>query len=134
LRVIICGSIGYRGINDIKKLYALLVSNGFSIADHIVHKGMDYSHISDLRDKQDLSSKIINHDSKYIESSDVVVVVANGPSYGTAIEMFVAKSLAKKIILFAKDPVPTPWPVYFSDHILTSEDQLVRILHNLEVS
>jgi nucleoside 2-deoxyribosyltransferase len=115
-------------------LYALLVSNGFSIADHIVHKGMDYSHISDLRDKQDLSSKIINHDLKYIESSDVVVVVANGPSYGTAIEMFVAKSLAKKIILFAKDPVPTPWPVYFSDHIVTSEDQLVRILHNLEVS
>jgi hypothetical protein len=55
------------------------VSNGFSIADHIVHKGMDYSHISDLRDKQYLSSKIINHDLKYIESSDVVV--ANGPSY-----------------------------------------------------
>ena len=50
---------------------------------------MDYSHISDFRDKQDLSSKIINHDLKYIESSDVVVV--NGPSYGTAIEMFAPK-------------------------------------------
>lgn len=72
-----------------------------------------------------MSSKIINHDLNYIESSDVVV--ANGPSYGTAIEMFVANSLGKKIILFAKDPVPTPWPVYFLDHIVTSEDQLVRI-------
>ena len=42
---------------------------------------MDYSHISDFRDKHDLSSKIINHDLKCIESSNVVV--ANGPSYGT---------------------------------------------------
>ena len=71
------------GINDIKNLYALLVSNGFSIADHIVHKGMDYSHITDFRDKQALSSKIVQHDLKYIESSDVVIVIANGPSYGT---------------------------------------------------
>ena len=58
----IYGSIDYGGINEIKNLYALLVSNGFSIADQIVHKGMDYSYISDFRDKQDLSSKIINHD------------------------------------------------------------------------
>jgi hypothetical protein len=48
--------------------------------------------------------------------------------------MIVAKSLRKKIILFAKDPVPTPWPVHFSDHIATSEDQLVLILCNIESS
>ena len=48
--------------------------------------------------------------------------------------MFVAKSLGKEIILFAKDPVPTPWPVHFSDHIATSEDQLVLILCNIESS
>jgi hypothetical protein len=45
--------------------------------------------------------------------------------------MFVAKSLGKKIILFAKDPVPTPWPVHFSDHIATSEDQLFLILRGI---
>jgi hypothetical protein len=48
--------------------------------------------------------------------------------------MSVAKSLGKKIILFAKEPVPTPWPVHFSDYIATSEDQLVIILCNLESS
>jgi nucleoside 2-deoxyribosyltransferase len=95
---------------------------------------MDYSHITDFRDKQDLSSKIVKHDLKYIESSDMVIVIANGPSYGTAIEMFVAKSLGKKIILFVKDPVPAPWPVHFSDYIATNEDQLVLILRNLESS
>ena len=106
----------------------------FSIVDHILHKGMDYSHITDFRDKQALSSKIVQHDLNYIEDSDVVVVIANGPSYGTAIEMFAAKSLGKKIILFAKNPVPTPWPIHFSDHIATSEDQLLLILHNIESS
>jgi nucleoside 2-deoxyribosyltransferase len=130
----VCGSIGYGGINEIKNMYTFLVNHGFSIVDHIVHKGMDYSHITDFRDKQDLSSKIVQHDLKYIEGSDVVIVIANGPSYGTAIEMFVAKSLGKRIILFAKDPVPTPWPIHFSDHVAISEDQLILILRNIESS
>jgi nucleoside 2-deoxyribosyltransferase len=128
----LCGSIGYGGINEIKNLYALLVNKGFSVIDHIVHTGTDYSHIKDFRDKQDLSFKIINSDLKYIQNSDAIVAIANGPSYGTAIEIFVAKNLGKKIILFAKDPVPTPWPVYFSDHIATSEEQLYGILRNLD--
>jgi nucleoside 2-deoxyribosyltransferase len=127
----VCGSIGYGGINEIKNMYTFLVNHGFSIVDHIVHKGMDYSHITDFRDKPDLSSKIVKHDLKYIESSDVIIIIANGQSYGTAIEMFVAKSLGKQIILLAKDPVPTPWPVYFSDHIATSEEQLILILRNI---
>ncbi len=108
-------------------MYTLLVNHGFSVEDHILHKGMDYSHITDFRDKQNLSSEIVKYDLNYIKNSDVVVVVANGPSYGTAIEMFVAKSLGKKIILFAKETVPTPWPVHFSDHIATSEDQLILL-------
>jgi hypothetical protein len=56
----ICGSIGYGRINDIKKLYSFLESKGFSTVDHMVHKGMDYSHIANFRDKQDLSRKIVN--------------------------------------------------------------------------
>ena len=134
MRIMVCGSIGYGGIKEIKNLNAFLVNKGFSVVDHILHKGMNYSQIKDFRDKQDLSFKIINYDLKYIESSDAIVAIMNGPSYGTAIEIFVAKNLGKKIILFAKDPVPTPWPVYFSDHIATSEDQLYRILRNLESS
>lgn len=102
------------------------------MADHILHTGTDYSH-KDFREKQDLSSKIVNSDLKY-ENSDAIVAIANSPSYGTAIEIFVAKNLGKKIILFAKGPVPTPWPVYFSDHIATSEDQLYGILRNLDSS
>jgi hypothetical protein len=59
------------------------------------------------------------------------VVIVNGPSYGTAIEMYVAKNSGKKIILLAKDAVPTPWPVYFSDYIVGSENELFDLLNNL---
>lgn len=76
----LCGSIGYGGINEIKDLYTLLVNKGFSVIDHIVHTGTDYSHIKDFRDKQDLSFKIINSDLKYIENSDAIVAIANGPT------------------------------------------------------
>jgi hypothetical protein len=54
-----------------------------------------------------LCSSIVEHDPEYIKKADVLVVLANGPRYGTAIEI-VAKDSGKKVILLAKDPVPTP--------------------------
>jgi nucleoside 2-deoxyribosyltransferase len=128
----VCGSIGYGNANDIKDMYTLLRSKGFSLLNHIIHERMDYSEIRDFRDKRDLSRQIVNHDLQYIEKSDVIVVIANGPSYGTAIEMYVAKNSGKKIILLAKDAVPTPWPVHFSDYIVGSENELFDLLNNLE--
>ena len=128
----VCGSIGYGNVNDIKDMYTLLRSKGFSLINHIIHKGMDYSDIRDFRDKRDLSRQIVNHDLQYIEKSNVIVVIANGPSYGTAIEMYVAKNSGKKIILLAKDAVPTPWPVHFSDYIVASENELFDLLNDLE--
>jgi hypothetical protein len=61
-----------------------------------------------------------------------LVVLANRPSYGTAIEMFIAKSSGKRVVLLAKNPVPTPWPVSFADDITTSEEELFKLLHRLE--
>jgi nucleoside 2-deoxyribosyltransferase len=70
--------------------------------------------------------------TRNIKKADVLVVLANGPRYGTAIEMFVAKNSGKKVILLAKDPVPTPWPLNFSDSIITREEKLIMLLHELE--
>ena len=127
----VCGSIGYGNANDIKDMYTLLRSKGFSLLNHIIHERMDYSEIRDFRDKRDLSHQIVNHDLQYIEKSDVIVLIANGPSYGTAIEMYVAKNSGKKIILLAEDAVPTPWPVHFSDYIVGSENELFDLLNDL---
>jgi hypothetical protein len=70
---------------------------------------------------------------EYVRKADVLVVLANRPSVGTAIEMFVAKNSGKMVILFAKDPIPTPLPVNFSDDIVTSQEELLKLLHKLEL-
>ena len=101
----VCGSIGYGGIDDIRRIYTFLDTEGFDIVDHIVGKGMDYSDIKDFRNKKELSRQIVNHDLEYVKKADVLVVLASMPSYGAAIEMFVAKNSGKKIVLLAKDPV-----------------------------
>jgi nucleoside 2-deoxyribosyltransferase len=131
----VCGSIGYRGggIEDIRNMYSLLESRGFSIVNHTSqNNGMDYSGIKDFRNKIELSRQIVNLDLEYIEKTDAIIVIANGPSYGTAIEMFVAKRSGKKVILLAKDPIPTPWPVNFSDYRVTNEGELIELLDQLQ--
>ena len=128
----VCGSIGYGGIDNIRRFYTLLDTEGFDTVDHIVSKGMDYSDIKDFRNKKELSRQIVNHDLEYVKKADVLVVLASMPSYGAAIEMFVAKNSGKKIVLLAKDPVPTPWSINFSDYVVTTEEELIKLLWDLK--
>lgn len=127
----VCGSIGYGGVDKIRRMYAALHQKGIDIVDHLVHKGMDYSDIRDFRDKKELSQQIVSHDLQFMEKADVIVVVADRPSYGTGIEMYIAKNSNKKVILLANDPVPTPWPVNFSDYVVGNEDELIMLLEEL---
>ena len=128
----VCGSIGHGGIGDIRYFHSLLKKEGFDIIDHISVEGMDYSDTRDFRDKKDFSSKIVNHDLEYVKESDILVILAYRPSFGTAIEMFVAKNSKKPVIVFAKESVPTPWPINFSDYIVTAEEELITLLRQLD--
>jgi len=62
----VCGSIGYGGIDEIGRLYSFLLKEGFGIVDHLVSKGADYSDIKDFRDKKELSHQIVNHDLEWL--------------------------------------------------------------------
>jgi nucleoside 2-deoxyribosyltransferase len=132
LRKMVCGSIGYGGIERIRRLYAVLKDHGFQTLDHFRADAMDYSAIRDFRRRRKLSRRIVTSDLKSVKRTDVVVALSDSPSYGTAIEMYVAKDRKKKVILLAKDPVPTPWPVAFADHVVNSEDQLLQLLREME--
>jgi nucleoside 2-deoxyribosyltransferase len=132
MKIMVCGSIGHGGIGDIRYFHSLLKKEGFDIIDHISAEGMDYSNTRDFRDKKDFSSKIVNHDLEYVKESDVLVILANRPSFGTAIEMFVAKNSKKPVVVFAKESVPTPWPINFSDYIVTTEEELITLLRQLD--
>jgi hypothetical protein len=45
--------------------------------------------------------------------------------------MYIAKDSNKKVILLANGPVPTPWPVNFSDYVVRNEDDLIILLEKL---
>jgi nucleoside 2-deoxyribosyltransferase len=132
MQIMVCGSIGYGGAIEIKRMYSLLKKEGFAVLNHIISKGMDYSHIKDFRYEKELSAKIVGHDLEYVSKADVVVVLVNKASYGSAIEMFVARQSKKRIILFAKNPIPTPWPIHFSDYVVTTEEALLRLLREID--
>ena len=75
----ICGPIGYGGIEKIGRRYAVLTEKGFGSINHLLEKDMGYSHIYDFRDKLKLSQVIVEHDLKCIYNADVLVVIINSP-------------------------------------------------------
>jgi len=46
--------------------------------------------------------------------------------------MEVAKKAGKTIVLYAPNPIPTPWPIYFSDHIVKTKEEMINFLKNLD--
>jgi len=124
----ICGPIGGKGVSEIRRLQSFLKEEGFDIIDQIFYD--DYSQIEDFRDKKDLAKNIIKHDLELIEESDTVVAFFDRPSYGVAIEMYVAKQMGKKVVFMSKRRVPSPWPIALSDVIVYDEKQLISILRD----
>lgn len=131
MKIMVCGSIGYGGILKIRELQQFLIQKGFDVVDHISEEGMDYSHIKDFRFDTDLSEKIVSHDLNFIDKIDILVVLLEGPSFGTAIEMNEAKRRGKKILSLAEREIPTPWPIFLSDKIAASKDELILNLKQL---
>lgn len=132
MKIMVCGSIGFGGIEKIIEFYGWLENQGFEIINHIEAKNMDYSDIQDFRDEPTLSKDIVEHDLSYIDKVDVLVVLVDIPSFGTAIEAYVAKEKGKTVILYAPEPLPTPWPLYFSDYHVKSKQDLSDILQKIK--
>jgi nucleoside 2-deoxyribosyltransferase len=128
----VCGSIGHGGIEEIKNVCSVLRKERFDTLDHILQEGMDYSSVKDFRGKRELARSIVAKDMEYVMKADIVVAISNGPSYGTAIELYAAKNAGKRVVVLAEGPVPTPWLVTFSDYIVTSKAELVELLRGLK--
>ena len=130
----VCGAIAFGDVWKIRDLYRILKNEGFNVLEHIDKKQMDYSKIKDFTKKKELAKRIVEHDLRYVEDADVLIIIFNDkPSYGSAIEMYAAKKVQKKVILFAQGQIPTPWAVNYSDYIINNEKELLALLHDLQV-
>jgi hypothetical protein len=129
MKIMVCGPIGDTGITRILKMQKFLEDSGFEIVKQFSMNN-DYSHIHDFRRKQEIVKRIIDQDLKCVKRSDILVVLSK-PSFGSSIEMFTGKNSGKKIILFSRKSVPSPWPIGFSDIIVTNRKELVRKLHEM---
>jgi len=125
----VCGPIGGIGIDKISEMREFLESEGFDIIKQF-SKGKDYSNIRDFREKTTLVKNIIKHDLDCVKKADVLIVLPE-PSFGASIEMFIAKNAKKKVILFSSKSVPSPWPIRFSDFVVTSKKELIGKLHEM---
>jgi hypothetical protein len=131
VRIMVCGPVGDAGPRKIEKMERFLRKRGFEVTGQFGISRRDYSDIGDFSTRKKLSDIIVKGDLKLVRKADVLVVLPT-PSFGAAIEMYVGKKLGKKIILFTEKPMPSPWPVYFSDFVATSRKSLIGKLDKLD--
>ncbi len=134
LKIIVLGSIGYGGIDYIRRMYDMLEREGYDVIKHIFENGTDYTDITDIRHERDLSRRICEHDLEYVSKADILVILGGKPSWGTAMEEYKGKAVdGKTTILLAKDPLPTPRPINYADYVVDSEEKLTELLRNIKV-
>lgn len=130
MKIIVCGSVGYGGIDDIRWLQRFLKERGYDVLDQLK---LDYSEVDDFRDKPELWSKIVRNDLDFCEKADVIVLIATNPSFGAMAEVVVSAMKGKPVIAFCPKAVKSPWPLYFATAVAKSEEELLNVLKSLKM-
>lgn len=111
------------------KLQNALRRAGFEVLNQL--EAFDYTRIEDFRAEIELGKRIIRNDLDLLKQADVVVALADEPSFGLGAEIFCAKRvLKKKVIAIASKPAKSPWIVCHADVILRvySAKDLIKAL------
>ena len=89
------------------------------------HNPMDL----DCRGKEaDMEQTLVNYDTAGIASSDIVLVMAEKPGWGTAMAVQMAWSMHKHIITVCYSAKPSPWLRNRSDSIFKTIEEAIRYL------
>jgi nucleoside 2-deoxyribosyltransferase len=80
---------------------AILGIHDISCLDPMQH---DYRGLED-----ESAEQLVEEDERMIDEADVVLVNANEPSWGTAMEVFYAKNLGKEVVAFTNAETVSPW-------------------------
>ena len=127
----VCGSVGYGGMKELDDLKGELKRESFNVIEQFVDVGQS-SKVRDFRCEKVLSKRIMEHDIRLLSEADVLVVLANRPSFGAGVEICIAWKAGKPVIAFCPRSVPTPWPIALANHIAKTKEELLVILRTLE--
>ncbi len=130
MKIIVCGSVGYGGFEEIRKVQKFLIDKGYEVLDQLK---LDYSDVDDFRDKPELWREIVKNDLEFCEKADVIVLLATNPSFGAMAEVLISSLKGKPIIAFCPKAVKSPWPLYFSTAVARNEDELIRALESIKI-
>jgi len=122
IKIFVAGSLSSPiGLRKILKLQDKLRKAGFKVIDQF--KSFNYVKVKDFRSKIKLAKKIVKHDISLIKKSNLVIVFADEPSFGTGAEVFYAKQILRnKVIAIATRKVKSPWIVAHADLVLKSSN------------
>ncbi|HIP90232.1 MAG TPA: hypothetical protein EYH22_01630 [Candidatus Nanopusillus sp.] len=126
MKVIVCGSIGYGGIEEIRRLQSFLRENGYYVLNQLT---VDYSNVEDFRDKPDLWEKIVKNDLEFCEKADVIILIVTNPSFGAMAEVIISAMKGKPIIAYCPKEVKSPWPLYFATAVARTDKELLDVLN-----
>ena len=102
----------------------------------ILAKGFEVIDPLELRDFRGLEEEkmveIVEKDLKDLKKSDILLIYAPKPSWGTAMEMVYAYIQSKQIITVAPEKEMSPWLKYHSDLIVFSFEELLEVLEKIK--
>lgn len=123
--VYLCGGINKLSdaeCKDWREVAKLNLRGEYTILDPMRrdYRGIEGDHTKD----------IVNGDLQDIAACDVVLVRAEVPSWGTAMEIVYAKLLGKEIVAFGAGPKPSPWLMYHtSGHMTPTLPEAIAWIH-----
>ncbi len=129
MKVVVCGSVGYGGIEEIGRIQRFLKEKGYDVLDQLK---LDYSDIDDFRDKPELWSEIVRNDLEFCEKADAIVLIATNPSFGAMAEIVISSLKGKPVVAYCPKAVKSPWPLYFATSIAKNDEELIRALESMK--
>ncbi len=130
MKIYVAGSFTTsKGVKKVLELQNILGKAGFEVLNQL--EAFDYTVVEDFRAEVELGKRIVENDLDLLEQVDVIVALADEPSFGIGAEVFYAKQILKKtIIAIVTKPAKSPWVISNANVILEtySVEELIQVL------
>ena len=123
--IYLCGPINGR-TNDECKSWRHTIKYGLSTQYEFIdpmrndYRGREGEYFSD----------IVHSDKTDVENADIILAMAQNPSWGTAMEIFYAHSLNKPVVGICDKKTPSPWILYHCGIILKTVEDAITYLRD----